>query len=115
MVQRNEIGGVAFSNAVALDASPGVVVKATQGLLYGWHIKNTTGAALYVQLFDVAALASVTIGTTVPDINIGLVASGSNTMALQLPVNFVNGICAFSTTAAGGPTDAVSDCVFFFA
>ena len=113
-VMRHDTGGVAFLSAVALDKAPGVLIKTGQGLLYGWHIKNTTGAAQYIQLFDKAALSGVTIGTTVPDLTIGLPANGSNAVSFQVPVNFINGLCAFSTTTAGGSTDAVSDCVFFY-
>lgn len=114
-VMRRDVGGLAASYTAALDDSPGILVKATQGLLFGWHIKNTTGAALYVQIFDVAALASVTLGTTVPYVSLGLAANASSSAAFPVPIACNNGIAVFSTTTAGGNTGAASDCVFFYA
>lgn len=37
------------------------------GILYAVHIINTLGIAIFVQLFDVATLTGVTLGSTVPD------------------------------------------------
>ena len=71
---------------------------------------NTTGADAYVQLFDAAAAADVTLGTTVPrwavmsDFGAGLVAVSDG-----LPTNglsFRNGIVAASTTTPTNNTGA---------
>lgn len=115
MVQDTDVGGVSVTLSAALDDSPGILIKATQCLLYGWHIKNTTAAALYVQFFNVAALASVTLGTTAPDMSIGIEANGMAQAALTKPIYFTNGLAIFSTTTATGSTAAASDVNTFWA
>jgi len=110
-----DVFAVEVSHNVALDDDPGILVKSSQGLLYGWHIKNTTAAALYVQIFDAAALADVNLGTTIPSLSIGIEANGKAEMPLPLPIVFGNGIAIFSTTTAGGSTAAISDTDIFFA
>lgn len=110
-----DLGGVASVAAITLDADPGAAVKASAGLLFGWHIKNTTGAALYVQVFDLAAVGDVTIGTTAPTFAVGLAASEESHLVLPVGVVFATGIVVFSTTTRNGGTGAASDCTFFYA
>ena len=76
--------------------------------LTGVRSLNTTAAAAYTQLFDVAAAASVTPGTTVPR---WVVKSGSTDPADGdgLPTHgliFENGIAVISTTTVTGATPA---------
>lgn len=69
---------------------------------------NTTGSAAYIQLFDAAAAADVTLGTTVPT----LVFKSAASDPMDPPhfpedgVRFVNGVVAASTTTATGSTGA---------
>jgi len=115
MKGHGDVFGVEVSHNEALDDSPGITVKASQGLLYGWHIKNTTPAALYVQFFDAAGVGDVTLGTTTPKLSIGIEANGKAESSLARPFTFGLGICIFSTTTVGGNTAAASDVDVFFA
>lgn len=92
---------------VALDDSPGLAVKASQGILHALAIINTTAAVAYVQIFDKAAVADVTLGTTTPDMVLGLSANQATYFA-DMDIVFTNGIVLFSTTTATGSTAAVT-------
>lgn len=66
---------------------------------------NTTAALAHIQLFDVAAVSSVTLGTTVPD----LVITSPLSQAVfegNIECDFQNGIAAASTTTVAGLTAA---------
>jgi hypothetical protein len=115
MKGHGDVFGLEVSHNEALDADPGITVKASQGLLYGWHIKNATPAALYVQFFDAAGVGDVNLGTTTPKLSIGIEANGKAEASYPLPMTFGLGICIFSTTTVGGSTDAASDVDVFFA
>ena len=110
-----DLGGVAAVSAITLDDNPGKVVKASEALLFGWHIKNVAAAATYVQVFNKATLASVTLGTTVPDFTIGIPSLGTSDMALPVGIVMNTGIVVFSTTTVGGSTAGETDCTFFYA
>jgi len=69
---------------------------------------NTTAADAYLQLFDKATAAEVTVGTTVPD---WVVQSDANDPSVGdgLPTSgliFENGVVVASTTTATGDTGA---------
>ena len=115
MKGHGDVFGLEVSHNAALDDSPGIAVKASQGLLYGWHIKNTTPAALYVQFFDAAAVGDVNLGTTTPKLSVGIEPNGKAEASFDRPFTFGTGICIFSTTTVGGSTAAVSDADIFFA
>lgn len=51
-------------------------VKASAGNLYGWNIRNNTGAAVYVKFYDTAQ-ASVVVGTTAVVLSLQVPANGS--------------------------------------
>lgn len=114
-IMTQDLGGVASISAITLDDSPGKVIKSSAGLLFGWHIKNTTAAATYVQIFNKATLAAVTLGTTEADFTIGIPSLGTSDMALPVGIVMNTGIVAFSTTTVGGSTAAATDCSFFYA
>lgn len=99
--------------AANLDDTPGVLVQGSKVYLWGWSIANAAAAVTYIQLFDVAALASVTLGTTAPDGWIALAASVVGNAQLTKPIAFTNGLVAFSTTTATGSTAATSHATFF--
>lgn len=80
-----------------------VAVKATAGRLYGLQAINTQGAVTFVQIFDVAA-GSVTLGTTVPDMQFTMVAT---TGYIDPPfpsqgIQFDTAITIAASTAASG-------------
>lgn len=113
-LSEQEVAHLSAYRAVGLDDSPGVVIKDSPGLLFGWHIKNTTAAALYVQLFDADELTDVTLGTTVSKLSVGIEANGKAEISLPKGIRFNTGIVAFATTDAGGSTGAAADAMFFF-
>lgn len=93
----------------ALDDDPGVLLKTGQALLCSCSYHNTTAADAFIQIFDAAALADVTLGTTVADYEIPCAANGVDTVVFAVPIEFKNGICVFSTTAQNGSTAAIVD------
>lgn len=56
-------------------------VKATAGTLYGWYIVNRTTSVRYVKFYN-ATVASVTVGTTVPDLTIEVPANSADHIAV---------------------------------
>jgi len=110
-----DVFGLEVSHNELLDDSPGVAVKASQGLVYGWHIKNNDPTACYVQFFNAAAVGDVSLGTTTPKLSIGIEASGKAEASLAKPIIFDTGIVIFSTETSGGSTAAVCDADIFFA
>ena len=101
--------------ALVLDASPGLAVKATAGLLYGFALQNGAAAITYVQFFDAAAVGDVNLGTTSPTFVVGLAASAPLAMSFETPVKFKTGLVVFSTTTATGSSGAQVDGTFFIA
>lgn len=100
-----------MSMSVRLQANSVVETKA---LLVGYrcaatmiHAINTTASAAYLQIFDAATAAAVTVGTTVPTIVVTLAASAS--ADVHVPdggIIFENGIVVAGTTTATGNTGA---------
>lgn len=106
-------GSLVSSNSLAGTAT---LIQTGALILTAVHAINTTGADAYVQIFDAAAAADVTLGTTVPawvvmsDFGIGLVSASDG-----LPTNglsFRNGIVAASTTTPTGNTGATQHARF---
>ena len=102
---------VGFSALVSANSLGGTVTQVATGTktLTAIRAINTTAADAYVQLFDVAAIADVTLGTTLPA---WVVLSDPSDLSLGdgLPnggLMFLNGIAAASTTTATGLTAAV--------
>ena len=85
-------------------------------ILTAVHAVNTTGADAYIQLFDAAAAADVTLGTTVPDwvvmsdFGVGLVSVSDGLPTYGL--SFRLGIVAASTTTPTGNTGAIQHARF---
>lgn len=95
---------------VSLGATPTLVVArpARLGIVYCY---NNTGAPAYIQLFDAASTASVTVGSTTPVLSLGIptvLASGIGPAVIGIA--FKNGIVVASTTTATGNTGATMDC-----
>lgn len=91
----------------SLDATK-VLARGGRCILVACHAVNTTGAAAYTQLFDAAAIADVTLGTTVP-LWVIKSAANDNSAGDGLPtlgLVFTLGIVAASTTTALGLTGA---------
>ena len=92
-----------------LDADPVVRVQEGYTLLHGWNIHNTTAADAFLLCYSAAAIADVTVGTTVPDyivpVGANAILSDHNENGIQFPL----GLCIASTTTTGGSTDAAQD------
>jgi hypothetical protein len=97
-------GAKAFSHTNLVATA--VLVLTGPHSLTGYHLFNTTSAIAYVQVFDAAAAADVTVGATTPTFVLGLPASGGATRALAKPLKFTLGIVVAATTAATGSTGA---------
>ena len=77
--------------------------------LYGYHITNP-GALAYIQFFNVATGTTVTLGTTVPTMSIGVVSTGTPAQKDygQTPRRFSNGLKIAATTTYNGLTAPAS-------
>lgn len=82
--------------------------------IYGFTVVNNTNALAYVQLFDAAAVAGITLGTTVPDVVIPVPPNGQVSRELTMPISFGHGLVAASTTTRGGSTAAATDVMLDF-
>ena len=107
--------GGSLNRANSLGASA-VLVHTGAIILTAAHAINTTGADAYLQLFDAAAAADVTVGTTIPDwvvmsdFGVGLVSQSDG-----LPTNglsFRLGLVAASTTTPTGSSGATQHARF---
>ena len=85
-------------------------------ILTAVHAINTTVADAYIQIFDAAAAADVTLGTTVPDwvvmsdFGVGLVSVSDGLPTHGL--SFRLGLVAASTTTPTGSTGATQHARF---
>ncbi len=95
-------GGASIYNNTALVATK-QEVKATPATLFGWHIHNVAAAITYIQIFNKAA-ANVTVGTTVPDLVLGIPSSGTISQRDALGIDFSVGLTIAATTTVGGST-----------
>lgn len=78
------------------------------GIVYCY---NNTAAPAYLQIFDAASTASVTVGSTTPVLSLGIpTVQASGTGPALIGVQFLKGIVVASTTSATGSTSATQDC-----
>lgn len=111
-IQMSSLGALAFppapqtsviDNAGALVGTTVVSVKASAGSLYGWHLFNASTAVCYLQIFNVAS-GSVTLGTTVPTMAVGMNTLVASDVALPAPIAFGTAISVAATTTPTGST-----------
>lgn len=91
-------------------------VKATGGQIYWLHVINLKASVLYLQMFNLAS-ASVTLGTTTPDLVFPIPTQGDTNGAgfsLSVPngIAMGTGISWAITTTKGGSTAASADEAF---
>jgi hypothetical protein len=84
-------------------SSPGdasaVLVQKGPCQLHGYHLANANASARYAKLYDAAAAADVTVGTTLPKLRIPV--TGSNlAWAANLQVHFKLGMVVAVVTGA---------------
>jgi hypothetical protein len=92
-----------------------VEVKATAGQIYWMHVMNLKASVLYLQIFDLAA-ASVTVGTTTPDMQFVLPTQG-DTNGAGFVLTIPNGIAmgtgitiACTTDSEGSSAPGANEC-----
>ncbi len=98
-------GGTTLYKNIDVDESEDAV-KATPGQIYWIHAINLKATPLYLKFYN-ATVASVTVGTTVPDLTFPVPSQGDTNgsgFVLAIP----NGI-AFSTAITIAATTAVGD------
>lgn len=77
-------------------------IKASAGQLFGWYIYNPNTSAVYIPIYNVAA-ASVTVGTTNPQMTLTIPASSAANVLGETGIQFTNaGFSAAAATTAGG-------------
>lgn len=94
-------GGYDKFKDAALNATV-VTIKASAGKLGGYYIYNPNSAVAYVQIFDV--VGTVTLGTTSPDMILGIPATSAANLDSGAGINFANAIKIAATTTATGST-----------
>lgn len=90
-------------------------VKSGAGTLGGYYIYNPNTSVAYIQIFDTAT-GSITVGTTVPKLSIGIPASSAANLNSDQGIAFATAICVAATTTATGasaPSTAL-DCNFWY-
>lgn len=108
-------GGTTFFHSDDLDETE-QQVKGTAGQLYFIHAMNLSNAVKYLQVFNATA-ASVTVGTTAPDMVFPIATQGDTNGAgfvLAVPngIAFGTAITVAATTTATGGTGAGANEVF---
>jgi hypothetical protein len=98
-------GGTTLYKNIDVDESEDEV-KGTAGQVYWIHAMNLTASPLYLKLYNATA-ASVTVGTTVPDLTFPIPTQG-DTNGAGFTLSIPNGI-AFSTAISIAATTGVAD------
>lgn len=102
-------GGWSTGNFTSGDGSTALtnsaqVIKASAGQLGGWHIFNPNTVTAWVIIYNVAA-ASVTVGTTNPQMVLGIPAGAAANVEFSIGIPFSTAMsCAAVMTTAGGNT-----------
>lgn len=88
------------------------VVSAATGLrkLGGYYIYNPNATVAYIQVFNKALVADVTLGTTVPDLVFAIPATGAANLELTNGRLMRLGIMIAATTTATGLTAMGAAC-----
>lgn len=93
----------------ALDESPAILVSVGPIGMTAFFQYNSGNAAAYVQCFNAATVAAVTVGTTVPDWVFGAAATNFSQGSFDRPIFFSAGLviaCTSTATGAGAPNAA---------
>jgi hypothetical protein len=79
------------------------VVKASPGTFGGYYAYNPNASVAYIQVFD-AASASVTLGSTAPDLVFAIPPTSAANLEITNGVNMANAMTLACTTTATGST-----------
>lgn len=106
-------GGLTTYSNPALAATK-AVVKASPASVAALHIHNPAAAITYIQFFN-KLTANVTVGTTAPDLVLGIPANGTLTLTPSWPIDFSVGlVIAATTTTTGSSAPATAAVVGIF-
>lgn len=90
-----------------------VGAKGAPCLLTGYNASNVNSSTVYLQIFDAASTSGITLGSTTPDVVLGIPANGVLDGPQQIA--FQHGIVIAATTTATGssaPSSAVPVTLF---
>ena len=86
------------------------LVQAGSTLMYLVNVHNPDAAAAHLQLFNAAAIADVTLGTTVPDLSLQIPIGVDTVFPPDgRPWAFDKGLCIAASVEPQGATDTGSD------
>lgn len=85
------------------------LVQTGSTLLGYLNVHNPDASAAHLQLFNAAAAADVTLGTTVPDLSLQIAAGGDREPVLISPILFELGLVIAASVEPQGSTDTGSD------
>ena len=80
------------------------LIKTGATKVYGWYIYNNAVYPKKVILYDAAASASVTVGTTIPLVTLVIPASSGANVSLPIPLAVSSGLCIAMTGGAPAST-----------
>lgn len=104
-VRANATGAMTVAKILATATTNATSVKASAGRVLGWHLTNTTAAAKYVRLYNLAA--APTVGTSTPVYNIVLPANATVDATFPMGIGHSTGI-AYAITNAIADLDATA-------
>jgi len=99
------VGTTTYSNTALSNTKQ--QVKSSAGNLYGYHFYNSGAVVTYVQIFKLPS-ASVTVGTTTPDLVLAIVAGGGLDTMGSVPIACGSGITIAATTTPTGSSAPVA-------
>ena len=99
-------GALTSTAVLAVNLSKGGTAT-LQAIFFG---NEANSAPSYLQIWDVATAAVVTVGTTPPNMIIDAPALLGNSLDFTLGVLFKNGVVIAATTTATGSTAPSSNC-----
>ena len=89
---------------IALLATP-LLVLGSRVRIFSIHVENSNATKSYLQLYNAAAAADVTVGTTTPDKTLFVPPNGAMDFDwAQDTVKYGNGLVVAATTTADGST-----------
>lgn len=98
---RQQLHGWLSTVLTNLLATAQLVYKGS-GKFGGYFIYNPNSSVAYVQVYDAAAVADVTVGTTPPILRFGIPATAGANLELKRGRNITNGIVIAATTTPTG-------------
>lgn len=104
-VRANATGAMTVAKILASATTNATSAKASAGRVFGWQLTNTTAAAKYVRLYNLAV--APTVGTSTPVYNIVLPANATVNASFPMGIGHSTGI-AYAITNAIADLDATA-------